>query len=63
MPLQPLVLTYGCRVCKKDAGAFFTIRFTDRTGWCSQACYEVEAEKMQAEERKQKEKVVGIRVM
>lgn len=63
MPLKPLVLTYGCRVCKKDPGAFHTISFIDRTGWCSQACYEVEAEKMQAEEEKQKNRVVGIRVM
>lgn len=44
----------GCDFCKKTVGLFYTVRFTDKVGWCSQECFE----KGKALEKKERYKTV-----
>lgn len=62
MPLPQVTYSKGCRTCKKAVEAFHTINYKDLTGWCSQECFEKDAEKALAKEVEKKQ-ISGIRVM
>ena len=44
---------HTCAYCKKTVSLFYSVRYTDRVGWCSQECLE-KGKKAEKEARRKK---------